>query len=105
MLHVDGTLAGWIRHEHREDCDWLDLLVVATEHQGRGLGTSVLRFLMSDADRRSVPLWLSVHRNNDARRLYARLGFRELDRDQRRVFMVHPASTASPPPSVHGAAT
>jgi len=28
---------------------------------------------------------------------------RELDRDERRVFMVHPASTASPPPSVPSA--
>ena len=100
LLHLDGALAGWIRLEHRSDCDWLDLLVVAVEHQRQGLGTSVLRSLMSDADRRAVPLWLSVHRTNDARRLYARLGFRELDRDDLRVFMVHPPSTASPPPWV-----
>jgi GNAT superfamily N-acetyltransferase len=100
MVHVDGALAGWIRLEHRPDCDWLDLLVVAPRYQRRGLGTGVLRSLMSEADRRGVPLWLSVHRNNDARRLYARLGFRELDRDERRVFMVHPASTAAAPPSL-----
>jgi ribosomal protein S18 acetylase RimI-like enzyme len=105
MLHVDGALAGWVRLEHRADCDWLDLLVIATEHQGKGVGTSVLRSLMSDAERRGVPLWLSVHRNNEARRLYSRLGFRELERDERRVFMVHPASTASPPPSVPAAPT
>ena len=103
MLHVDGTLAGWIRLEHHGDCDWLDLLVIAPPHQRQGLASSVLRSLMSDADRRGVPLWLSVHRNNDARRLYARLGFRELNRDELRVFMVHPASTASPPPSVPAA--
>jgi GNAT superfamily N-acetyltransferase len=100
MLHVDGDLAGWIRLEHRADCDWLDLLVVATGHQRKGVGTSVLRSLMSDADRRGVPLWLSVHRSNDARQLYARLGFREMDRDELRVFMVHPASTSSAPPSI-----
>ena len=105
MLHIDGALVGWVRLERRPDCDWLDLLVIAPAHQRQGLGTSVLRSLMSDAERRGVPLWLSVHRNNDARRLYARLGFRELDRDERRVFMVHPASTASPPPSVPAAPT
>ena len=105
MLHVDGLLAGWVRLEHRADCDWLDLLVIAPEHQRQGLGTSVLRSLMSTAERRGVPLWLSVHRNNDARRLYVRLGFREVDRDERRVFMVHPAATASPPPSVPAART
>jgi GNAT superfamily N-acetyltransferase len=97
LLHVDGVLVGWLRLEHRPDCDWLDLVVIARAHQRRGLGTSVLRSVMSDADRRRVPLWLSVHRDNDARRLYARLGFREIDRDDLRVFMVHPASTASPP--------
>jgi GNAT superfamily N-acetyltransferase len=98
LLLVDGVLAGWIRLEHRPDRDWLDLLVVARARQRRGLGTSVLRALMADADRRGVPLWLSVHRDSDARRLYARLGFRELDRDERRVFMVHPSSSASSPP-------
>ena len=77
----------------------LDLLVIAPDHQRRGLGTSLLRSLMDEAEGRRVPLWLSVHRDNVARRLYARLGFRELDRDERRVFMVHPATTTSPPPS------
>ncbi len=99
LLHLDATLVGWLRLERRSDGDWLDLLVIAPDHQRRGLGTSVLRSLMSDADSRRVPLWLSVHRDNAARRLYARLGFRELDRDDRRVFMVHPATTASPPPA------
>src|SRR4029079_12588275 len=89
MLHVDGALAGWIRLEHRVDCDWLGLLVIAPAHQRQGLGTSVLRSWMSDVDRRGVPLWLSVHRNNDARRLYRRLGFRERDRHALPVFMRH----------------
>jgi GNAT superfamily N-acetyltransferase len=98
LLLVDDTLAGWIRLEHRPDCDWLDLVVVAPEHQRRGLGTEVMRSLTAEADERGVPLWLSVYRDNAARRLYARLGFRELDRDDVRVFMVYPATTASSPP-------
>lgn len=98
-LMEDGSeLVGWVRVEHHPDHDWLDLVVVDPRHQGRGIGTEVLRVLLAEAETRRVPLWLSVYRSNPARRLYARLGFAELARDEIRVFMVHPASTRLAPP-------
>lgn len=98
LVELDGALAGWVRVEHYPDHDWLDLVVLEPAYQGRGLGTRVMRGLMAEARERGVPLWLSVHRNNGARRLYLRLGFAELPRDDLRVFMVHPATTPPRPP-------
>lgn len=87
LLWVGDELAGWLRLRPHPDHDWLDLLVLGADWRGRGLGTAVLTGLQADAAARGVPLWLSVVRANAARRLYARLGFVEVPRDDRRVFM------------------
>ena len=94
LIEVDGALAGWVRVEHHPDRDWLDLVVVDPRVQGRGLGTRVMWRLMGEARDRGVALWLSVYRANAARRLYARLGFAELPRDEIRVYMVWPGAPA-----------
>lgn len=43
--------------------------------RGRGIGTTLLRDLLADADRRGLRAELHVERWNPARRLYERLGF------------------------------
>lgn len=98
LVLQDDTLVGWVRLEHHPDHDWLDLVVLHPTVQGRGLGTRLMRRLFAEAEQRQVPLWLSVYRVNEARRLYARLGMAELPRDEVRVFMVHPADTVLRPP-------
>lgn len=52
-------------------------IAVLPEARGRGIGTAVISGLMHDARERGVPLTLYVEEWNPARRLYARLGFRE----------------------------
>ncbi len=85
-IECDGQRVGWIRLEHQDDRDWLDLIVVKPEFQGKGIGATVLTELVSDARSRGVPIWLSVHKDNQARNLYERLGFTSEPRDERRVF-------------------
>ena len=88
---VDGVLAGWVRLEPREGYDWLDLIVIGAGFRGQGLGGAVLGVLIAQAQQRGVPLWLSVYRNNTARKLYARMGFCTVARDPVRVLMGHGA--------------
>lgn len=88
IVEVNGARVGWLRVEHRADRDWLDLVVLG--RRGEGIGAAVVGVLQREAHDRSVPLWLSVWRANEARRLYARLGFAEHPRDADRVFMVWP---------------
>jgi GNAT superfamily N-acetyltransferase len=97
IIEDDGEMIGWLRRERSPSHDWLDLVVVAPEHQGRGVGTSILQRLIADARSRRVPLWLSVYQDNRARALYARLGFAEHPRDDLRVLMVWPADTIGSP--------
>jgi predicted GNAT family acetyltransferase len=49
------------------------------EHCTRGIGTTLLHGLQSEAAAAGKPLRLHVERFNPALRLYERLGFRQID--------------------------
>jgi ribosomal protein S18 acetylase RimI-like enzyme len=72
----DGVAVGAIAVAHHADHDFLDDIMIAAEHRDRGIGTRVMRELMTEARARGVPLRLSVLDGNRVRALYERLGFR-----------------------------
>jgi ribosomal protein S18 acetylase RimI-like enzyme len=51
---------------------------VKPEARGHGVGEQLMRTLIGEAVRRGLGLCLSVRTDNPARRLYERLGFREI---------------------------
>jgi predicted N-acetyltransferase YhbS len=51
---------------------------VKPEARGQGVGEKLMRALIGEAARRGLGLCLSVWTANPARRLYERLGFREI---------------------------
>src|SRR5262244_3756585 len=51
---------------------------VKPEARGQGVGEQLMRALIGEAARRGLGLCLSVRTENPARRLYERLGFREI---------------------------
>jgi ribosomal protein S18 acetylase RimI-like enzyme len=78
IIEVDGQPAGVIK-VLQDGTTWtIDQFQIAPQHQGRGLGTTVLRALIADARASGSLLRLSVLKQNPAARLYARLGFRTL---------------------------
>ncbi|KNG93141.1 hypothetical protein ATO11_13460 [Pseudaestuariivita atlantica] len=76
ILQVDGIDGGRLTVDRQSDCLRLIDLLIASEWQGRGLGTDILRALMHEAQGGKVPLRLSVAKGNPVQQLYARLGFR-----------------------------
>ena len=51
---------------------------VKSNARGQGVGQKLMRALIGEAARRGLGLCLSVRSENPARRLYGRLGFREI---------------------------
>ncbi|WP_251439538.1 GNAT family N-acetyltransferase [Microbacterium sp. USTB-Y] len=74
MILVDGETAGTITLRPDRDALWLEMFYLDERHQGRGIGTSLLRAVLRDApvDR---PLRLQVLVGSAALRLYERHGF------------------------------
>lgn len=58
---------------------WLVIdLALLPEHRGKGIGTRLLQRVLDEADCAGKPVRIHVERFNPARRLYDRLGFREV---------------------------
>jgi len=85
VIVVDGRRAGYISIEDRESLWYIDAIAIARRHQGKGIGTLVLRDVLSEAGAR--PVRLNVLHVNRARLLYERLGFRVIRRDDQRQIM------------------
>ncbi|MGN6258720.1 MAG: GNAT family N-acetyltransferase [Solirubrobacterales bacterium] len=76
VVLVDGAPAGrLIVARWPEELRIVDIALLP-EHRGRGIGATLLRPLLEEADERGVKASIHVERFNPAQRLYARLGFR-----------------------------
>ena len=75
LIEVDGRPAGRLYvHRGPSDIRIMDI-ALAPEFRGQGIGTSLLRDLMAEADASGRKLSIHVEMNNPARALYDRLGF------------------------------
>jgi predicted N-acetyltransferase YhbS len=76
VLVDDGAVVAAWRVERRTDALYLALIEVASSHQGRGIGTAIVRRMLAEAAAAGLPATLTVMKANpDARRLYERVGF------------------------------
>jgi SAM-dependent methyltransferase len=75
IVELEGRPVGTLRLGRDERGLRVDDVEVAPGHQGRGIGTRLLRDVLAEADREGLPVRLRVLRTSPARRLYLRLGF------------------------------
>lgn len=73
---VDGERVGFLDWSMERDHVFIGNIELVPAHQGRGIGSRVVRDVVAQAAERGLPTRLQVLRvNNRARQLYARLGF------------------------------
>jgi GNAT superfamily N-acetyltransferase len=88
VIEVSGTFAGSIALRPAPDSHWLEHFYLSRHLQGTGIGTAVLRDLLSRCDREDLVIRLNVLQGSPARRLYERHGFTLETEDAVDVFMV-----------------
>jgi ribosomal protein S18 acetylase RimI-like enzyme len=80
---LNGERAGIIQIFDRPDAIEIGEIQVEPDRQNRGIGTRVLMDIMSAARLARKPVRLSVAlKNENALRLYTRLGFRQVGRSE-----------------------
>lgn len=94
VIEIDRELAGCVTVRPAPEGQWLEHFYLAPHHQGRGLGSAVLRSVLARADARGVSIRLNVLQGSAAQRLYERLGFVVETQDPVDVFMVRPPGKA-----------
>ncbi|MFJ4890080.1 GNAT family N-acetyltransferase [Streptomyces sp. NPDC088788] len=88
VITVDGDVMGCVTVRPAEGAQWLEHFYLAPRHQGRGLGSAVLRTVVRRAEAQGATLRLNVLQGSSARRLYERHGFVVDSEDPIDVFMV-----------------
>jgi ribosomal protein S18 acetylase RimI-like enzyme len=78
LILIDGIPAGRL-YVHRRDAEirLMDITLLP-EHRNSGVGSSLLRELMAEAEAANKPLTIHVEKYNPAMRLYRRLGFQTI---------------------------
>ncbi len=87
VIDVAGSAAGVIAVRPESDEQWIEHFYLAPEYQGEGLGSAVLRHVMT-TKRDHRPFRLNVLQGSPARRLYERNGFVHEHEDPIDVFLV-----------------
>ncbi|MFE7764793.1 GNAT family N-acetyltransferase [Streptomyces sp. NPDC057438] len=87
IIEVGGAFAGCVALRPAADAHWLEHFYLAPRHQGTGIGSAVLRTLLTRAAPTGLPVRLNVLRGSPARRLYERHGFHLDTEDQVDVFL------------------
>ncbi|MET8014831.1 GNAT family N-acetyltransferase [Streptomyces sp. NPDC005271] len=97
IVIVDSELVGCVTVRPTEGGQWLEHFYLAPHHQGRGLGSAVLRTVLERTDAQNMTVRLNVLQGSTARRLYERHGFVVETQDPIDVFMVRPPRPSTAP--------
>jgi GNAT superfamily N-acetyltransferase len=87
IIQCRGEDVGAISVERNSDFIQLSQLFILPQHQNKGIGTSPVRELASEARKSRMPLRLRVLKANPARGFYERLGFQVSSITPERVYM------------------
>ncbi|MEV6955060.1 GNAT family N-acetyltransferase [Streptomyces sp. NPDC051183] len=91
VIVIDGAVAGSVTVRPAGGGLVVEHLYLDPRHQGRGVGSRVLRGVLERADAEGVDVRLTVLRGSAARGLYERHGFVVEDEDAVDVHMVRAA--------------
>ncbi len=87
IIQLDGANIGWVQTVIKEGSLFIRQLMVEDSHRGHGAGTAVLQMLIDEARRQGLPVTLGVVKDNPAKALYERFGFRITHDDERKFYM------------------
>ncbi|QCP00016.1 GNAT family N-acetyltransferase [Arthrobacter sp. 24S4-2] len=87
VIDIGASAAGVIAVRPEPYEQWIEHFYVATQYQGQGLGSAVLRHFMTE-HRDHRPFRLNVLQGSPARRLYERNGFVHEHEDPIDVFLI-----------------
>lgn len=90
IIQIEGQDAGVLVIENRDGEQYLGLIEILPEFQGRGVGTAVIQAFLADAEKQNLPATLHVLKcNTKAQQLYECLGFKVVTNEDYRYKMKH----------------
>jgi GNAT superfamily N-acetyltransferase len=87
IITLDGDDIGWLQTTTLGDTLFVAQLFVDAPLQRQGVGTEVMRHIISEAAGAGLAVTLGVVKTNPALQLYERLGFQITHEDDRKFYM------------------
>ena len=87
IITLDGDDIGWLQTTTQDDTLFIAQLFVDAPFQRQGVGTEVMKHIISEAAGAGLAVTLGVVKTNPALRLYERLGFQITLEDDRKFYM------------------
>ena len=87
IITYDGKPVGTIATIESEDCIEVGQFFILPEYQNKGIGTYLLKSILEKADRLGKNVTLRFLKNNPAKSLYVRNGFRIVDTSEILYYM------------------
>ena len=87
IIMADGQDVGWIQEQADESTINLGSFYVTPVMQRQGVGTQVLRILLTSARNQAKSITLAVVKINPAVQFYAKRGFRITHEDEHKFYM------------------
>ena len=88
FIEADGIQVGFVLVRPQNDHWLLDHLYITPEHQGKGIGATVLQAIFADADAHRMSIRLGALRGSDSNRFYQRYGFVQTDEAEWDIYYV-----------------
>lgn len=88
FIVLDGRLVGFYTFRRTEEGFQLDHLYVHPNCQSRGIGSQVIRHLLSQSDAHEMPVSLGALRDSPSNRFYQRHGFVQTAEDEWDIYYV-----------------
>ena len=87
IIEFGGRAVGCFSRDIRHDDISINEIEVLPQYQSQGIGTQLLVQQLDEARRLRLPIHLQVLRENRARNLYERLGFKAYDKTETHLLM------------------
>ncbi|MEO6536495.1 MAG: GNAT family N-acetyltransferase [Candidatus Paceibacterota bacterium] len=87
IINDGDTKIGYCDIAYAPDYIYVRNLYISPEYQGKGVGTQILNEVLTKAKEMNIPVGLEVLKENQARELYKKLGFKDLEEGSTKYFM------------------
>ena len=81
IIIIDDQDIGGFCLKEKNDHFYLEIILINSIHQKKGIGKSVMNHMMGIAKNKNLPLKLSVIKKNIVKEFYEKLGFLQYDED------------------------
>jgi ribosomal protein S18 acetylase RimI-like enzyme len=93
-VDTDGKRAGFVVVKPVDDALQLDHLYIRPQHQGRGIGSAVLKQVFAEADANAQAIRVGALRGSASNRFYQQHGFVQVSESEWDIYYLRPPQAA-----------